>query len=227
MNISLIGNKTVIWENFKNRKINELLLSFNHSKTNETKILLEKKYESKLDPKLIDTNNVLNSKLKEFQEANDSNSIHLYFNYEGLAWASKFTSFKMDDIIFSYPNVLKNSVNDLISENLLQIIINENNNKKINKFFDKLTLEQMNQLAKINNDIVNNSNYISHYLKKILPIPISKLRIDSNEFKCLEEFTNSLKDTKSYYDMQYFILHLKLKNAIIERKPFNEDDFIT
>ncbi|ORX45405.1 hypothetical protein BCR36DRAFT_333217 [Piromyces finnis] len=216
-----------VWKDFKKSKIIQLGLSFNHSKMNETKVLTEKKYPSKLDPKLTDLKEVLESTYLRYKKCdNPSQTINNLFNYEAYAWLAKNKSFETNYLECRFANVLKNSVDD--SDSLLKFIIKEKDKSSIDvqDKLEKLSLSQIQKLAKLDDSIVNNKSYIYIYLKKILPNDPKKLKIDSIEFKQLEDFVKTLKNTNYQYELQYFMLHLKLKNSIKEQLPLNEGDFI-
>ena len=224
--LSLRGYKaSKEWNDFKNSKLNQLNLKFNHSKINETKILTEKKYSSKLDPKLTNLDELLKSSLNDYNNSpykicND------FFNYEAYAWLSKKTTLDSSNFYCRFSNVLKNSADD--SDVLLKLIIEENNKNNciIENKFEKLTLDQMNKLIKMDEKIYNSSNFINYYLKKILPNDPKELKVDSEEFTQLESFVKAIKGSKFYNELEYLVLHLKLKNAIVEHLPFNVNDFM-
>jgi len=214
-----------VWNEFKNSKINQLNLKFNHSKINETKILTEKKYSSKLDPKLTNLDELLKSALNGYNKSPTKN-YGAFFNYEAFAWLSKQTTLDTAKLYCRFSNVLKNSVDD--SDSLLKLIIEENNknSNNIQNKFDKLTLDQMNKLIKMDEKIYNSTIFINYYLKKILPNDPKELKIDSEEFKQLENFVETIKGSKFHFELEYLVLYLKLKNAIIKNLPYNMDDFI-
>eukprot|EP00833_Pecoramyces_ruminatium_P002976 jgi/Orpsp1_1/1177008/evm.model.c7180000059806.1 len=224
--MSLKKSKNEKWESFKNSKINQLNLKFNHTKINETKILTEKKYSSKLESK-IGLEELLEKNLNLCKNDNIKN-FNKYFNYEAYAWLFSNADINVKDINYRFPNVFKSSINDN-SERLLISIIEEynKNSNSISDKFEKLTLEQMKKLNKIDKKICNSPNYINNYLKKILPNDPKKLKIDSEEFKQLEDFANIISNSNYQNDLKYLILHLKLKNAIVEGLPYNKNDFIS
>jgi len=215
-----------VWNEFKNSKISQLNLKFNHSKINETKILTEKKYSSKLDPELTNLDKLLESALNDYKKS-PSKNYRAFFNYEAFAWLSKQTTLDTSSLYCRFSNVLKSSVDD--SDSLLKLIIEENNknSSNIQDKFDKLTLDQMNKLITMDEKIYNSTKFINYYLKKILPNNPKELKIDSNEFKQLENFVGTIKNSKYHYELEYLVLHLKLKNAIIKNLPYNMDDFIS
>jgi len=225
--LSLKGDtNNSVWKDFKSSKINELDLVFNHSKINETKILTEKKYSSKLDPKLTDLDEVLKSALNNYEKYSSRN-FNRYFNYEALAWLAKQNAkFDSSALNCRYANVLKDSVDD--SDTLLKYIIEENNRNPsgVQEKFEKLSLSQMQKLMKMDDKIRNSDRFINTYLRKILPTDLRKLKINSEEFKELENFANALSNSNYQYELQYLVLHLKLKNAIVEQLQFDENDFI-
>ncbi|OUM70182.1 hypothetical protein PIROE2DRAFT_68451 [Piromyces sp. E2] len=225
--LSLRGKeKSSFLKDFTNSKISQLNLKFNHSKINETKILTEKKYSSKLDTKLTNLEEVLKSALKEYQQSS-SNNYDRYFNYEAYAWLAKQKGkLETTSMYCRFANVLKDSMKD--SDTLLKFIIEENNKNlsSVQDKFEKLSLSQMKKLIDMDSKICNSDRFINTYLKKILPNDPSKLKIDSEEFIQLKNFVSILGDSIFQYDLQYLMLHLKLKNAIIEQLPYNEEDFI-
>ncbi|KAG4100679.1 hypothetical protein H8356DRAFT_934570 [Neocallimastix lanati (nom. inval.)] len=213
------------WNEFKRLKIDELLLKFNHTKMNETKILTEKKYSSKLEPETTDLDHVLNSALEEYKR--NPINISTFFKSEAYAWVSKNINIDMSNIVFSYPNVFKNSINDT-SEKLLKSVYNQfhKNSNRMDDIYEKLTLSQMNSLYKMDNKFGSSSYYIYYYLRKILPDNPKKLTTNSSEFKQLEDFANMVTNSLYKNDLDYIILYFKLKNAIVEGLPFNEKDFM-
>jgi len=192
---------------------------------NETKILNEKKYDSKLDPKITNVDELLNSTLKTFNRRYKK-YINEFFTYEGMAWVAKKTDINISKMNCRYSNVFKNSVDDY-SKSLLKNFIEEyNKNSIIRNLLDKFTLDQMKKLIKIDSKITNSSDFIKYYLKKILPRNPNDLKIDSESYKELESLIKNVSNECFKSDLKYIALHFKLKNAIIERKPFDKNDFM-
>jgi len=219
-----------VWNNFKISKINQLDLHFNHIKNYETKILTEKKYSSKLDTNLTDLGNVLLTTLNDYKSKciANKNDIYSFFRYGALAWVSSNSTVNLSEINYPYPNIFKNNVSDN-SVTLIKNIIEDNDKRASNGGSDKfsiLTLDQMKEMYKLSPIICNSSNYIIYYLRKLLPKEPRDLKIDSEEFKELEEFSKMMSDSIYHSDLKYLVLYLKLKNAVVQKLPYNEDDFM-